>query len=167
MKISKGAVVRALLLVLALINQALQSSGHQVIPVDSTAVADLVSWLFTAAATVAGFWKNNSFTVAGMFGDKQMRLHKALAALAKIGVITTADTEALLMAVANANQSALVTEIKSTVTDNTKTNSEKAADITMDVGAAILNAIDYGTGAASGSAETKAGIEADTKTEIV
>jgi SPP1 family holin len=146
-----------ILLLLALINQALQSSGHQIIPVDSNAIGDVVSWTFTAGAAIAAGWKNNSFTPAALIGDKHMKIYKSLATLAKTGVITTADAEAIMAAVSNASQSALARKIIADITDTTKTSAEKAGDALKDVSAAILDTVKSED--TSGSAETKAGIE--------
>jgi SPP1 family holin len=156
LKISKGTIVRLIVFLLALFNQALQSSGRQVIPVDNAAIADFVSYVFTLGAAAAGFWKNNSFSTSAMFGDKQMKIYKSLTTLAKTGVISKSDVDVIMDALYNAGQSVLAGDIISSLTDTTKTNAEKAQQVAKQLGNAILDTTDIVD--TSGSAETKAGI---------
>ena len=60
--ISKGAVVRTVVLIVALINQSLCACGHSILPVDEEQTEQLVSALWTTAAALAAWRKDNSFT---------------------------------------------------------------------------------------------------------
>ena len=60
--ISKGAVVRTVVLIVALINQILCACGHSILPVDEEQTEQLVSALWTTTAALAAWWKDNSFT---------------------------------------------------------------------------------------------------------
>jgi len=70
MKISAGTVARTIILALALTNQALIITGHSVIPVENEDITEFVSLAFTIAASLAAWWKNNSFTQNAIKADK-------------------------------------------------------------------------------------------------
>lgn len=70
--ISAGTIARTLCLVLALVNQGLTITGHAVLPIDDDTINQVVSLVFTVGASVAAWWKNNSFTGAAQEADKYM-----------------------------------------------------------------------------------------------
>lgn len=70
MKISAGTIARTIILALALTNQALTATGHSVIPIENEEVTEFVSLVFTIAASLAAWWKNNSFTKKAIKADK-------------------------------------------------------------------------------------------------
>ncbi len=70
MKISAGTAARTIILALALTNQALTITGHSVIPVENEDITEFVSLTFTIAASLAAWWKNNSFTQNAIKADK-------------------------------------------------------------------------------------------------
>lgn len=72
MSISAGTIARTICLGLALTNQILSATGHPVLPIESTEVEQFVTAGLTVAASVAAWWKNNSFTPAAIEGDKRM-----------------------------------------------------------------------------------------------
>ncbi len=72
MKIQKGTVIRTVLLLLALINQVLTVCGLSPLPFEDELVSELISLLFTAAAAIVAWWKNNSFTQAALAADEYM-----------------------------------------------------------------------------------------------
>ena len=69
-KITSGTIVRTLVLVLALVNQILSSTGHSIIPITDDQIDSIVSILFTVVASLIAWWKNNSFTQAAIEADK-------------------------------------------------------------------------------------------------
>ena len=69
-KITSGTIVRTLVLVLALVNQILSSTGHSIIPITDDQIDSVVSILFTVVASLIAWWKNNSFTRAAIEADK-------------------------------------------------------------------------------------------------
>ena len=73
MKISAGTIARTLILCLALINQLLTATGHNVINVADEDINMLVSTAFTIVAAIITWWKNNSFTKAAIEADKVMK----------------------------------------------------------------------------------------------
>ena len=68
-----GTIARTVCLALALTNQILSATGHPVLPIEDGQVETLVTTVLTVAASVAAWWKNNSFTPAAKLGDAAMR----------------------------------------------------------------------------------------------
>ncbi len=75
--INAGAVARTLILLLALINQALVMSGHCIIDVADNDIYQTVSMIFTIGASLVSWWKNNSFTTAAKEADDYMKKVKS------------------------------------------------------------------------------------------
>ena len=71
-KISAGTIARSVVLLLALVNQVLSMLGIQTIPIADEDVNTLIATGWTIAASLAAWWKNNSFTAAAIEGDKRM-----------------------------------------------------------------------------------------------
>lgn len=72
-KITSGTVIRSIVLILALINQILTSTGHSIIPITDEQIDSVVSIIFTVVASLVAWWKNNSFTQAAIEADKTMK----------------------------------------------------------------------------------------------
>ena len=68
--ITKGTLIRTILLVLALINQILAVFGKSPIPIDDDTVTNLISTAWTVIASLIAWWKNNSFTNKAIKADK-------------------------------------------------------------------------------------------------
>ena len=77
MKVSTGTIVRTIILTLALINQILTATGHNVINISDEDVNTLISSIFTIVAAIVAWWKNNSFTSAAIEADKLMESLKS------------------------------------------------------------------------------------------
>lgn len=75
-KISKSTIIRTVVLVLALVNNALALFGKSPLPIDEQMVELVVSFLFTMGASLVAWWKNNSFTSAARLGDATMKQEK-------------------------------------------------------------------------------------------
>lgn len=73
MKISLGTIIRTVLLLLALVNQVLTSTGHPVLPFENHAITELVTILFTTATSLASWWKNNSYTKSAIDADRYLQ----------------------------------------------------------------------------------------------
>lgn len=69
MKVSKSTIVRTILVVLAILNFALEKFGIDIIPTNEVAIAMFVETAVEIAALAVGFWKNNSFTQAAIKAD--------------------------------------------------------------------------------------------------
>ena len=73
MKITKGTLIRTILLVLALINQILAVFGKSPIPIDDGTATNLISTAWTVIASLIAWWKNNSFTDKAIKADKMLK----------------------------------------------------------------------------------------------
>ena len=71
-KISAGTIARSVVLLLALVNQVLSMLGVQTIPIADENVNTLIATGWTIAASLAAWWKNNSFTAAAVAADSYM-----------------------------------------------------------------------------------------------
>ncbi len=72
MKISKGTIIRTVILALALINQLLTATGRNVINIADEDINSLISAGFTIVSAICAWWKNNSFTQAAIEADNYM-----------------------------------------------------------------------------------------------
>lgn len=63
-KIDSGTVSRFLVLLLALVNQALTMFGHPVLNIDDTTITQLASLAWTAGSAIWCYWKDNDVTKA-------------------------------------------------------------------------------------------------------
>lgn len=78
---TKGTIVRTIVLFLALVNQILVSFGKSPIPLDEATINDiavqldmLIASLFTAGAAIVAWWKDNDVTKATI--EKKKRLNE-------------------------------------------------------------------------------------------
>jgi SPP1 family holin len=69
-RIDGGTISRFLVLLLALVNQALTMFSHPVLNIDDTTITQLVSLAWTAGSAIWCYWKDNDVT-------KQARTKKA------------------------------------------------------------------------------------------
>ena len=74
--VTAGTWIRTALLALALINQLLTILGLSPLPVSDEQLAEMLSLLFTAVASLAAWWKNNSFSKAALTADDYMHALK-------------------------------------------------------------------------------------------
>lgn len=70
--IKKDTIIRTIVLIVALINQALTIAGKNPLPFEDEAIAEALSYLFTVAASLWAWWKNNSFTKNAIEADKML-----------------------------------------------------------------------------------------------
>jgi SPP1 family holin len=70
MSIKKDTIIRTIILIVALINQILTSTGHSVIPITDEQITEIISLIFTIAASLWAWWKNNSFTSNALQADE-------------------------------------------------------------------------------------------------
>ncbi len=73
MKISKGTIVRTIMLIIVLVNMILQHFGIDVIKVDESEVLSLVETVINLAVIIVAFWKNNSFTDKAIKADEFLK----------------------------------------------------------------------------------------------
>lgn len=68
--IGADTVARTIILILALVNQILAIAGHSVIAFTDNEIYQLVSLIWTIAASLTAWWKNNSFTCIACQADE-------------------------------------------------------------------------------------------------
>lgn len=73
MNITSGTIARTAILVLALVNQILTATGHNIINISDESINTLISTGFTIISAVLAWWKNNSFTQSALKADEVMR----------------------------------------------------------------------------------------------
>lgn len=76
-KISKGTIVRTILLVVSVINGVLALAGKSPLPFDEAAIEMVVSYGFTIIMAFLAWWKNNSFTKNARKADALLTKLKA------------------------------------------------------------------------------------------
>lgn len=70
MKINKETIIRTVILVIALVNQILTAAGKNPLPFSEDELYTGLTLLFTVAATIWAWWKNNSFTKNAIAADR-------------------------------------------------------------------------------------------------
>lgn len=69
MKITKGTIIRTVILLLALINQVLSICGVSPLNIADDDVSTFISTVWTIVSAVVAWWKNNSFTQDAISAD--------------------------------------------------------------------------------------------------
>lgn len=72
-KITAATIARTVCLVLALVNQVLSVCGRSPLPIEDETVSQILTLVMTTAASLAAWWKNNSFTQKAIFADRYLR----------------------------------------------------------------------------------------------
>lgn len=73
MNISKGTIVRTIMLVIVIINMILKHFGIDAINVSENEILSLVEVLIEIAVIAVSFWKNNSFTEKAIKADEFLK----------------------------------------------------------------------------------------------
>lgn len=73
MKMTKGTIVRTILLLLVLVNMMLRKTGHPIIDVDENTIASFVETVIEIIAIGVAWWKNNSFSENAKKADMYLR----------------------------------------------------------------------------------------------
>lgn len=73
MKVTKGTITRTAILGIALTNQVLTVCDISPIPIDDDTITNLISAGFTIGASIAAWWKNNSFTKRAIEADRLLK----------------------------------------------------------------------------------------------
>ena len=74
MQNKKDAIIRLVLLTLALTNQFLVTLGKSPIPIEDETLIQVLSAGFTVATTLWAYWKNNSFTKEAVQADEVLQI---------------------------------------------------------------------------------------------
>ncbi len=73
LKISKGTIVRTIMLIIVVVNMVLQHFGIDIIKVDESQVLSFVEIVLELAVIIVNFWKNNSFTDKAIKADEFLK----------------------------------------------------------------------------------------------
>lgn len=76
MKISKGTIVRTVMLIIVVLNMVLKHFGIDVINVSENEVLSVLEMLIEIATIIVTFWKNNSFTQNAIKADEFLKTLK-------------------------------------------------------------------------------------------
>ena len=76
-EISIGTIARTACLALALTNQLLSAAGKPMLPIEDSQLEQLVTSGLTVAASLAAWWKNNSFTPAAIKADADLKVYRS------------------------------------------------------------------------------------------
>ena len=76
MTVKTDTIIRTIVLVIALVNQILTSTGHSVLPFNDEEISELIALVITIGASVWAWWKNNSFTKNAIEADKVLESMK-------------------------------------------------------------------------------------------
>lgn len=77
-KISKGTIVRTVMIAIVIINMILKKLGINLISTDESTVASVVEMVIEIGAIVAAWWYNNSFSDAAKKADRFFKAVKEL-----------------------------------------------------------------------------------------
>lgn len=75
---TKGTLIRTLVLVLALTNQILAIFEISPLPISDAQVELLVSTIVTVVVSLVTWWKNQSFTAEAIHADAVMKANKSI-----------------------------------------------------------------------------------------
>lgn len=73
MKITKGTIIRTIMLFLVLINLILKQTGRPVLEIEEGTVASFVETVIELGTITAAWWKNNSFTQNARKADDYLK----------------------------------------------------------------------------------------------
>ena len=68
--VKKDTIIRTIVLIVALVNQALTLAGKNPLPFEDDEIVNALSYAFTTAASLWAWWKNNSFTRNAIKADE-------------------------------------------------------------------------------------------------
>ena len=77
MKITKGTIIRTILVAVVIINMALQKLGYDVINVSENQIAEATEALVSVGSIIAAWWYNNSFSETAKKADAFFDMLKA------------------------------------------------------------------------------------------
>lgn len=73
MRVTKSTIIRTILVIVAILNFALERFGVDVIPVSESWLLMALETTIEIAIVVVGFWKNNSYTEKAIKADEFLR----------------------------------------------------------------------------------------------
>lgn len=76
MKVKTETIIRTVVLIVALINQALTLVGWNLLPITDDQIAEGITLVVTIVASMWAWWKNNSFTYEARKADELLESMK-------------------------------------------------------------------------------------------
>ncbi len=76
MKVTAGTIARTVVLAVSLLNVLLNAFGKNPLPFSDDEVYTTVSTVVAVVASLAAWWKNNSFTQAALKADETLALER-------------------------------------------------------------------------------------------
>ena len=73
MKITKGTIIRTLVLAFVLINYILGKMGINLIDISESQISEFVEMAVSVLAIIAAWWKNNSFSDFAKKADEYLK----------------------------------------------------------------------------------------------
>lgn len=73
MSISKGTIIRTILMIIVVINIILKQFGFEVINISETQIEEYVELIFEIGTIIVCWWKNNSFTAEAIQADELLK----------------------------------------------------------------------------------------------
>lgn len=68
--VKRDTIIRTIVLIVALINQALTLAGKNPLPFEDDEIVNVLSYAFTLGTSLWAWWKNNSFTKNAIKADE-------------------------------------------------------------------------------------------------
>lgn len=72
-KITKGTIVRTIMLLIVVINMILKNTGKQPIEIAESDVYSTIEMVVSVAIILLSWWKNNSFTKNAQLADEYLQ----------------------------------------------------------------------------------------------
>ncbi|HCL03047.1 MAG TPA: phage holin [Lachnoclostridium phytofermentans] len=73
MKITKGTIIRTIMLVLVLVNLILKRTGKPILEIQEGTVASFVETVIELGTIIVAWWENNSFTQNARKADDYLK----------------------------------------------------------------------------------------------
>lgn len=93
MKVTAGTIARTVVLAVSLLNVLLNAFGKNPLPFSDDEVYTAVSTVVAVAASLAAWWKNNSFTCCARQADEVLRVLQQEGATEDESVAETLEQE--------------------------------------------------------------------------
>ncbi len=77
MKISKGTIIRTILMGIVIINMILKANGIELISISESEIATVIEYVLEIAVIVANWWYNNSFSAEAKKAQQYLEQLKA------------------------------------------------------------------------------------------
>lgn len=73
MRVTKGTIIRTVMLAAVIVNMILKKLGYDALKVEEDSVSAFIEALIEIAVIVVSFWKNNSFSQNALKADEYLK----------------------------------------------------------------------------------------------